>query len=69
MCCSARTTAITLRHDVLLHAWRRIAHRAGVSTAGEPAMDRLRNAAPCYANSVSRRYSEISRCRIILGAL
>jgi hypothetical protein len=24
-----------LRHDMLLQAWRRIAHRAGVSTAGE----------------------------------
>jgi hypothetical protein len=31
---------------MLLQAWRRIAHRAGVSTAGEPAMDRLRTAAP-----------------------
>jgi hypothetical protein len=46
MCCSARAKAITLRHDMLLQAWRRIAHRAGVSTAGEPAMDRLRTAAP-----------------------
>jgi hypothetical protein len=35
-----------LRHDMLLQAWRRIAHRAGVSTAGESAMDPLRTAAP-----------------------
>jgi hypothetical protein len=46
MCCSARARAITLRHDMLLQAWRRIAHCAGVSTAGEPAMDCYRNAAP-----------------------
>jgi hypothetical protein len=46
MCCSARAKAIKLRHDVLLQASRRIAHRAGVSTAGEPAMDRFRNTAP-----------------------
>jgi hypothetical protein len=46
MCCSARAKAIMLRHDVLLHAWLRIAHWAGVSTAGEPAMDSLRTAAP-----------------------
>jgi hypothetical protein len=45
MCWSARAKAIMLRHD-MLPAWRRLAHRAGVSTAGEPAMDRLRNAAP-----------------------
>jgi hypothetical protein len=31
---------------MVLQAWRRIAHRAGVSTAGEPAMDRLWNTAP-----------------------
>jgi hypothetical protein len=34
-----------LRHGMLLQAWCRIDHRVGVSTAGEPAMDRLWNAA------------------------
>jgi hypothetical protein len=46
MCCSARAKAITLHRDMLLQAWHQIAHCAGVSTAGEPAMDRLRTAAP-----------------------
>jgi hypothetical protein len=44
MCCS--TKAITLHYDMLLQAWHRIAHRAGMSTPGEPAMDRLRTADP-----------------------
>jgi hypothetical protein len=35
-----------LHHDMLLQAWRRIVHRSGVSTVGEPTMDHLRNAAP-----------------------
>jgi hypothetical protein len=30
-----------MRHDLLLGAWHRIAHRAGVATAVEPAMERL----------------------------
>jgi hypothetical protein len=42
MVCRARTKGVTLRHDLLLGAWRRIAHRAGVATAVEPAMSRLR---------------------------
>jgi hypothetical protein len=46
MYCSARAKAITLRRDMLLQALHRIAHRTGVSTAGEAAMDRLRNTAP-----------------------
>jgi hypothetical protein len=46
--CVARAKAIKLRHDMLLQAWRRIDHRAGVSTAGEPAMDRLQTAAPTH---------------------
>jgi hypothetical protein len=37
---------MTLRHDMLFQTWRRIAHHAGVSTAGEPAMDCLLTAAP-----------------------
>jgi hypothetical protein len=37
---------------MLLQAWRRIAHRAGVSTAGEPAVDRLRNAAPTNRDDI-----------------
>jgi hypothetical protein len=31
-----------MRHNLLLGAWRRIAHRAGVVTAVEPAMEWLR---------------------------
>jgi hypothetical protein len=31
-----------MRHNLLLGAWRRIAHRAGVVTTVEPAMERLR---------------------------
>jgi hypothetical protein len=46
MCCSARAKAIPLRHDMLLQAWRQIAHCTGASAAGEPATDRLRDAAP-----------------------
>jgi hypothetical protein len=42
MVCNARTKGMTMRHDLLLGAWRRIAHRAGVATAVEPAMERLR---------------------------
>jgi hypothetical protein len=46
MCCSACSKAITLRHDMLLQSLRQIAHHAGMSTAGEPRMDRLQNAVP-----------------------
>jgi hypothetical protein len=42
MVCIARMKGMTMRHDLLLGAWRRIAHRAGVATAVEPAMERLR---------------------------
>jgi hypothetical protein len=42
MVCKACSKGIALRHDLLLGAWRRIAHRAGVVTAAEPAMARLR---------------------------
>jgi hypothetical protein len=42
MVCLARTKGVTMRHDLLLGAWRRIAHRAGVASAVEPAMERLR---------------------------
>jgi hypothetical protein len=38
---SAHTKGVTMRHDMLLGAWRRIAHRAGVATAMEPAMEQL----------------------------
>jgi hypothetical protein len=38
MVCNARTKGMTMR----LVPWRRIAHRAGVATAVEPAMERLR---------------------------
>jgi hypothetical protein len=41
MVCNARTKGMTVRHDLLLGAWRRIAHPAGVATAVEPAMERL----------------------------
>lgn len=43
MVCKARTKGVTLRHDLILGTWRRIAHRAGVATAVEPAMSRLRS--------------------------
>jgi hypothetical protein len=43
---------MTMRHDLLLGAWHRIAHRAWVATAVEPAMERLRagtgRAATCW---------------------
>jgi hypothetical protein len=38
MVCNARTKGMTMCHDLFLGAWRRIAHRAGVATAVEPAM-------------------------------
>jgi hypothetical protein len=42
MACNARTKGMTMRQDLLLEAWHHIAHRAGVATAVEPAMERLR---------------------------
>jgi hypothetical protein len=36
----ARTKGVMMHHDLLLGAWRRIAHGAGVATAVEPAMER-----------------------------
>jgi hypothetical protein len=47
MVCNARTKGMTMCHDLLLGAWRRIAHRAGVATAVEPAMERLRAGTGC----------------------
>jgi hypothetical protein len=41
MVCTARTKGVTMRHDLLLEACRRIAQRAGVAATVEPAMERL----------------------------
>jgi hypothetical protein len=42
MVCNARTKGMTMRHDLLLGAWSRIAHRAGAATTVELAMEQLR---------------------------
>jgi hypothetical protein len=39
---NARTKGMMMRQDLLLEAWHHIAHCAGVATAVEPAMERLR---------------------------
>jgi hypothetical protein len=41
MVCMAHTKGVTLRHDMPLGAWRRIAHCVGIATAVEPALSRL----------------------------
>jgi hypothetical protein len=47
MVCNTRTKGMTVRHNLLLGAWHRIAHCAGVVTAVEPAMERLRAGTGC----------------------
>jgi hypothetical protein len=42
MACNPCTEGVTMRHDLLLGAWHRIAHRAGVATTVEPVMEQLR---------------------------
>jgi hypothetical protein len=39
--CNTCTKGVMMRHDLLLGAWRRIVHPAGVVTAKEPAMEQL----------------------------
>ncbi len=44
MTCSTLSGAKTLRHDIIKDIWRRIAHRAGVTTSVEPVLRPLRGA-------------------------